>query len=57
MVVAGHPLPTGMEPSPLPGKSYLYDVAFQKHVIKEAFPQYTVSAHLIDGRHLLSLSH
>ncbi len=28
-------------------KSYLYDVAFQKHVIKEAFPQYTVSAHLM----------
>jgi len=28
-------------------KSYLYDVAFQKYVIKEAFPQYTVSAHLM----------
>lgn len=28
-------------------KSYLYDVAFQKHVIREAFPQWTVSAHLM----------
>lgn len=28
-------------------KPYLYDVAFQKYVIKRAFPQYTVSAHLI----------
>ncbi len=28
-------------------KSYLYDVAFQKHVIKEAFPHYTVSSHLM----------
>ena len=26
---------------------YLYDVAFQKHVIKQAFPQYSVSAHLM----------
>jgi len=28
-------------------KSYLYDVAFQKYVIKESFPEYTVSAHLM----------
>ncbi|NBK21838.1 MAG: DUF2779 domain-containing protein [Spirochaetia bacterium] len=28
-------------------KSYLYDVAFQKHVIREAFPHCTVSAHLM----------
>jgi len=28
-------------------KSYLYDVAFQKYVIKEAFPLFTVSAHLM----------
>lgn len=26
---------------------YLYDVAFQKYVIEEAFPQYEVSAHLM----------
>jgi len=26
---------------------YLYDVAFQKHVIKQAFPQFTVSAYLM----------
>jgi len=28
-------------------KSYLYDVAFQKYVIRQALPQYTVSAHLM----------
>jgi len=28
-------------------KSYLYDVAFQKYVINQAFPQYEVSAHLM----------
>ena len=28
-------------------KSYLYDVAFQKHVIQQALPHYTVSAHLM----------
>jgi len=28
-------------------KSYLYDVAFQKYVINQALPQYTVSAHLM----------
>ena len=28
-------------------KSYLYDVAFQKYVINQAFPQFTVSAHLM----------
>ncbi|HRV75741.1 MAG TPA: DUF2779 domain-containing protein [Caldisericia bacterium] len=27
--------------------SYLYDVAFQKYVIKKALPKYTVSAHLM----------
>ncbi len=28
-------------------KPYLYDVAFQKHVIKSAFPGFTVKAHLM----------
>ncbi|MDY0289784.1 MAG: DUF2779 domain-containing protein [Sphaerochaeta sp.] len=28
-------------------KSYLYDVAFQKYVINQAFPQFSVSAHLM----------
>lgn len=28
-------------------KPYLYDVAFQKHVVKSAFPQYTVTAFLM----------
>ena len=28
-------------------KSYLYDAAFQKHVISRAFPQYKVKAHLM----------
>lgn len=28
-------------------KPYLYDVAFQKHVITRAFPHYQVSAHLV----------
>lgn len=28
-------------------RSYLYDVAFQKYVINQALPQYSVSAHLI----------
>ncbi len=30
-----------------PWKSYLYDVAFQKHVISQALPQYMVSANLM----------
>lgn len=28
-------------------KPYLYDVAFQKYVLNQALPQYTVSAHLV----------